>query len=85
MAKAMFAGTIFSSAFLLFLIQPIISKNILPWFGGTAGVWAVCMVFFQSALLMGYAYSDWTSRNCRRAARWSCTAACWWRAWPACP
>lgn len=62
MAKAIFTGTIFSSAFLLFLIQPIISKNILPWFGGTAGVWAVCMVFFQVVLLIGYTYSDWTSR-----------------------
>jgi hypothetical protein len=60
-----FAGTIFSSAFLLFLVQPIVSKNILPWFGGSAAVWAVCMVFFQVVLLAGYAYSDWITRTLR--------------------
>lgn len=63
MAKFLFAGTVFSSAFLLFLIQPIVSKHILPWFGGSAAVWATCMVFFQVALLAGYAYSDWITRH----------------------
>lgn len=63
MIRLLFAGTIFSSAFLLFLVQPIISKNILPWFGGSAAVWATCMVFFQVALLAGYAYADWITRN----------------------
>jgi len=63
MTKLLFAGTIFCSAFLLFLVQPIISKQILPWFGGSAAVWAICMVFFQLVLLAGYAYSDWISRN----------------------
>ena len=56
------ASTIFLSAFLLFLVQPIIAKQILPWFGGAASVWATCLVFFQSVLLFGYAYSDWTTR-----------------------
>ena len=56
------AGTIFLSAFLLFLVQPIIAKQILPWFGGAAAVWATCLVFFQSVLLFGYAYADWTTR-----------------------
>ena len=56
------AGTIFLSAFLLFLVQPIIAKQILPWFGGSAAVWAVCLVFFQSVLLAGYAYADVTAR-----------------------
>jgi hypothetical protein len=56
------AGTIFLSAFLLFLVQPVIAKQILPWFGGAAAVWATCLVFFQSVLLIGYAYSDWTTR-----------------------
>jgi hypothetical protein len=69
MIKVLFAGTIFSSAFLLFLVQPIISKNILPWFGGSAGVWAVCMVFFQLVLLLGYAYSDWTSKHLKPRAQ----------------
>lgn len=58
-----FAGTIFSSAFLLFLVQPIIAKQILPWFGGTSMVWTICLVFFQGVLLAGYTYSDWISRN----------------------
>jgi hypothetical protein len=61
--KALFAGTIFSSAFLLFLVQPLIAKQILPWFGGSAAVWSVCMVFFQVVLLAGYAYSDWVTRR----------------------
>ncbi|MDM0001494.1 fused MFS/spermidine synthase [Variovorax sp. J22P240] len=65
--KALFAGTIFTSAFLLFLVQPLIAKQILPWFGGSAAVWSICMVFFQVVLLAGYAYSDWITR--RLAAR----------------
>jgi len=64
---ALFALTIFGSAFLLFLVQPIVAKEILPWFGGSASVWATCLVFFQTALLAGYAYADWTVR--RLAAR----------------
>ncbi len=63
MTMALFAVTIFSSAFLLFLVQPLISKHILPWFGGSAAVWATCMVFFQVVLLAGYAYSDWITRH----------------------
>ena len=58
----LYAATIFLSAFLLFLVQPVIAKQILPWFGGAAAVWAICLVFFQSALLFGYAYADWTAR-----------------------
>jgi len=61
--KALFAGTIFTSAFLLFLVQPLIAKQILPRFGGSAAVWSICMVFFQVVLLAGYAYSDWTTRR----------------------
>jgi len=62
-----FALTIFGSAFLLFLVQPIVAKQILPWFGGSAAVWATCLVFFQTTLLLGYAYADYTVR--RLAAR----------------
>ena len=47
-------ATIFLSAFLLFLIQPIFAKMILPWFGGSAAVWTTCLVFFQVALLAGW-------------------------------
>jgi hypothetical protein len=59
----LYAATIFLSAFLLFLVQPIIAKQILPWFGGSASVWATCLVFFQTVLLFGYAYADWSTRS----------------------
>ncbi|WP_439517572.1 spermidine synthase [Hydrogenophaga sp.] len=52
----LFAATVFLSAFLLFQIQPIVAKMILPWFGGSSSVWTLCMVFFQVELLVGYAY-----------------------------
>jgi spermidine synthase len=52
-----FALTIFSGAFLLFQVQPLIGKFILPWFGGTPAVWTTCMLFFQVVLLGGYAYA----------------------------
>ena len=55
------AATIFLSAFLLFLVQPVLAKQILPWFGGAAIVWTLCMVFFQFVLLLGYAYAHWLS------------------------
>ena len=59
----LYAVTIFTSAFLLFLVQPVIAKQILPWFGGSATVWTTCLVFFQTTLLLGYAYADWTVRR----------------------
>ncbi len=59
----LFALTIFVSAFLLFQIQPVISKAILPWFGGAANVWNTCMLFFQAALLGGYSYAHWLQRQ----------------------
>ena len=59
----LYAATIFVSAFLLFLVQPVVAKEILPWFGGSAAVWTTCLVFFQAALLAGYAYSDLVVRR----------------------
>ncbi|HEV3415320.1 MAG TPA: hypothetical protein VG056_00835, partial [Pirellulales bacterium] len=58
------------SAFLLFQVQPLISKFILPWFGGSPAVWTTCMLFFQSLLFCGYAYAHITSRlfSCRAQA-----------------
>ncbi|MCU0804689.1 MAG: fused MFS/spermidine synthase [Burkholderiales bacterium] len=53
----LFAATILASAFLLFEVQPLIARVILPWFGGSAAVWTACMVFFQVTLLVGYAYA----------------------------
>jgi hypothetical protein len=51
--------TIFLSAFLLFSVQLLLGKYILPWFGGVPSVWTTCMLFFQSLLLGGYAYAHW--------------------------
>src|SRR5215510_275854 len=53
----LYAATIFGSAFLLFLIQPIVARQILPWFGGSAVVWTTCVFFFQFLLLGGDAYA----------------------------
>ncbi|MEP7206427.1 MAG: fused MFS/spermidine synthase [Casimicrobiaceae bacterium] len=57
-SMVLYAATIFASAFLLFLVQPIVAKEILPWFGGSAAVWTTCLVFFQVTLLAGYFYAD---------------------------
>jgi len=56
-AFAPFALTIFTSAFLLFQVQPLLSKQILPWFGGSPAVWTTAMLFFQSLLCLGYLYA----------------------------
>ncbi len=53
----LFATPIVLSAFLLFLVQPILAKQILPWFGGSASVWNTCLFFFQFMLLAGYCYA----------------------------
>jgi hypothetical protein len=52
-----YALTILVSAFLLFQVQPVIAKIILPWFGGSAAVWTTCLLFFQMVLLLGYFYA----------------------------
>jgi hypothetical protein len=57
-----YACTIFLSAFLLFAVQPMIGKIILPWFGGSAAVWSTCLLFFQATLLAGYLYAHWSTR-----------------------
>ena len=58
----LYALAVFLSSFLLFLVQPIIAKQIVPWFGGSASVWSACLTFFQMVLLAGYAYSDLIQR-----------------------
>lgn len=60
-----YAAIIFTSAFLLFQVQPIIARIILPWFGGSAAVWTVCLLFFQVGLLLGYLYAHWSVRYLR--------------------
>jgi SAM-dependent methyltransferase len=65
----LFAATIFLSSFLLFLVQPMIAKQILPWFGGAASVWTTCLLFFQALLLAGYAYAHASLRLSRPRTR----------------
>jgi SAM-dependent methyltransferase len=55
----LYALAIFVSAFLLFQVQPVIARLILPWFGGSASVWITCLLFFQVVLLLGYSYAHW--------------------------
>jgi len=59
----LYALTILVSAFLLFQVQPIIARTILPWFGGSSAVWTACLLFFQSVLLLGYLYAHWLYRR----------------------
>jgi hypothetical protein len=54
---AVFGATIFLSAFLMFIIEPMIARMVLPLLGGAAAVWTTCLVFFQTVLLCGYAYA----------------------------
>ena len=58
----LYALTIFLSAFLLFQVQPIIARLILPWFGGSSAVWTTCLLFFQIVLLLGYLYAHGSIR-----------------------
>lgn len=52
----------FLGAFLLFFLEPLIARFVLPWFGGSAGVWTTCLLFFQVCLLAGYAYAHALTR-----------------------
>ena len=52
-----FAATMALAGFLLFQVQPLLAKYMLPWFGGSASTWLVCLLFFQLALLVGYAHA----------------------------
>jgi len=68
LAVAWFTATLFVSAFLLFLIQPLFSKMVLPLFGGAPAVWNTCVVFFQAVLLVGYFAAHLSTRPGR--SRW---------------
>src|SRR6202011_6131628 len=63
LAPALYAATLFASALLLFVIQPMFAKMVLPLLGGAPSVWSVAMVFFQIALLTGYGYAHLISRT----------------------
>jgi SAM-dependent methyltransferase len=62
LTRALFTLTIFLSSALLFLVQPLVARMILPAFGGSPAVWTASMVFFQAFLLFGYAYAHWSTK-----------------------
>jgi hypothetical protein len=72
MIVLLYAITLFASATLLFVVQPMVGKMVLPLLGGTPAVWSTCMVFFQAALLGGYAYAHASTSwlGVARQARW---------------
>ncbi len=67
---AYFVLCIFLSAFLIFQVQPLIAKYILPWFGGAPAVWSTVQMFFQVLLTGGYAYAAWVGRPGRGREKW---------------
>ena len=61
--RVLFGGAVFLASFLLFLVEPIAAKQLLPVFGGSAAVWITCLVFFQTALLVAYLYAHWLAHR----------------------
>ncbi len=61
--RSLYAITIFLSAFLLFVAEPMVAKQLLPTLGGSSAVWTTCLVFFSVVLLLGYLYAHWISSN----------------------
>src|ERR1700691_2910458 len=59
--RSLYALTIFLSAFLLFVVEPMAAKQLLPTLGGSSAVWTTCLVFFSFELLLGYLYAHWLS------------------------
>ena len=71
----LYAATPFTAAFLLFLVQPLLAKYILPWFGGSPGVWTTCLLFFQVLLTTGYSYAHMVVSRLTRQAQAAATLA----------
>jgi SAM-dependent methyltransferase len=61
-----FRAAVVVAAFLLFLVQPMAARRLLPWFGGAPAVWTACLLFFQAMLLAGYGYAHWVASGGRR-------------------
>ena len=66
--RVLYGSAIFLGAFLLFAVEPMAAKQLLPALGGSSAVWITCLVFFQTALLIGYLYAHWLGRRPARAA-----------------
>ena len=69
-ARLLVPLTIFLGALLLFAVEPLIAKMILPWFGGSAEVWIACLLFFQAALLAGYLYAHLLTTRISESWQW---------------
>ncbi len=63
--RILIGANVFLASFLLFLVEPIAAKQLLPIFGGSASVWMTCLVFFQTALVVAYLYSHWQAQRAR--------------------
>jgi predicted O-methyltransferase YrrM len=83
----LFGCAVFLASFLLFLVEPMAAKQLLPVFGGSAAVWITCLVFFQTALLCAYLYAHWLSRQSTKSSGWNlhlcllllaAASAVWW-------
>jgi hypothetical protein len=61
-SRLLYGVTVFLGAFLLFLVEPMAAKQLLPALGGSSAVWLTCLVFFQVTLLLGYLYAHWLTR-----------------------
>src|SRR5271165_6020226 len=69
-SRFLFGSAVFLASFLLFLVEPMAAKQLLPVFGGSAAVWITCLVFFQTALLIAYLYAHWQAQNAK-PIRWN--------------
>jgi SAM-dependent methyltransferase len=69
-SRLLFGCAVFLAAFLLFLVEPIAAKQLLPFLGGSAAVWITCLVFFQTALLLAYLYAHWFARQPSSSLGW---------------
>src|ERR1700722_3788201 len=61
--RIFFGAAVFLASFLLFLVEPIVARQLLPLLGGSAAVWITCLVFFQTALLCAYLYAHWLTQT----------------------
>jgi hypothetical protein len=68
-SRLLYGTTVFLGAFLLFLVEPMAAKQLLPGLGGSSAVWLTCLVFFQGALLLGYLYAHWLTRGSHAGRR----------------
>ena len=68
-----FTASLFISAFLLFSVQPVVSRMLLPRLGGSPAVWNTCICFFQATLFLGYAYAHLSAGRLQSRPSWPCT------------